>query len=81
MAARCRELLAERAEVVTAPGQATLVSFRAEGESGELVTRLYEHGVMARDIPALGWLRVSCGWWTTDDDLERLLDALGSGQA
>jgi L-cysteine/cystine lyase len=76
MAARCRELVAERAEVVTAPGQATLVSFRAEGDSGELVTRLYEGGVMVRDIPALGWLRASCGWWTTDEDLERLVDAL-----
>jgi L-cysteine/cystine lyase len=76
MAARCRELVAERAEVVTAPGQATLVSFRAEGDSGELVTRLYEGGVMVRDIPALGWLRASCGWWTTDEELERLVDAL-----
>ena len=76
MAARCRELVAERAEVVTAPGQATLVSFRAEGDSGELVSRLYEGGVMVRDIPALGWLRASCGWWTTDEELERLVDAL-----
>jgi len=76
MAARCRELVAERAEVVTAPGQATLVSFRAEGDSGQLVTRLYEAGVMVRDIPALGWLRASCGWWTTDEELERLVDAL-----
>jgi L-cysteine/cystine lyase len=76
MAARCRELVTERAEVVTAPGQATLVSFRAEGDSGELVSRLYEGGVMVRDIPALGWLRASCGWWTTDEELERLVDAL-----
>jgi L-cysteine/cystine lyase len=76
MAARCRELVAERAEVVTAPGQATLVSFRAEGDTGELVNRLYEGGVMVRDIPALGWLRASCGWWTTDEELERLVDAL-----
>jgi L-cysteine/cystine lyase len=76
IAARCHELVAERADVVTAPGQATLVSFRAEGDSGELVTRLYEGGVMVRDIPALGWLRASCGWWTTDEELERLVDAL-----
>lgn len=76
MAARCRELVAERAVVVTAPGQGTLVSFRAEGDSAELVTRLYEQGIVIRDIPALGWLRVSCGWWTTDEELERLADAL-----
>ena len=76
MAARCRELLIERANVVTAPGQGTLVSFRAQGDSGEVVKRLYEQGVLVRDVPALGWLRVSCGWWTTDEDLHRLIDAL-----
>lgn len=76
MAARCRELVAQRAEVVTAPGQATLVSFRVPGDTAELVSRLYEEGVVVRDIPATGWIRVSCGWWTTDEDLERLIDAL-----
>jgi selenocysteine lyase/cysteine desulfurase len=76
MAGRCRELLVERAEVVTAPGQGTLVSLRAKGDSGDLVKRLHERGVMVRDIPALGWLRVSCGWWTTDEDLGRLIQAL-----
>jgi L-cysteine/cystine lyase len=76
MAARCRELIAERAEVVTAPGQATLVSFRVPGDTGELVLRLYDEGVVVRDIPASGWIRVSCGWWTTDEDLQRLIDAL-----
>ena len=76
MAARCRALVAERTEVVTAPGQATLVSFRAPGDSSELVLRLNEQGVVVRDIPATGWMRVSCGWWTTDDELERLVDGL-----
>ena len=76
MAARCRELLAERFEVVTAPDQATLVSFRVEGDSEELVKRLYEHGVVVRDVPGLGWIRVSCGWWTSEEDLARLLGAL-----
>jgi L-cysteine/cystine lyase len=76
MAARCHELVAERAEVVTAPGQGTLVSFRAPGDSAELVLRLYERGVVVRDIPATGWIRVSCGWWTTDEELERLVENL-----
>jgi L-cysteine/cystine lyase len=75
-AARCRELLAERFDVVTAPGQATLVTFRVEDDSAELVKRLYARGVVVRDIPGLGWIRVSCGWWTSDDDLERLLSGL-----
>ena len=42
MTARCRELLGER--VVTAPGQATLVTFRVEGDPAEVVTQLYEAG-------------------------------------
>jgi L-cysteine/cystine lyase len=75
-AGRCRELLAERFEVVTAPGQGTLVTFRAEGETAELVRRLYDRGVVVRDIPGHGWMRVSCGWWTSDEDLERLVKAL-----
>lgn len=78
-AARCRDLLAERFEVVTAGEPATLVTFRVEEDSAELVRRLYDQGVVVRDIPAEGWIRVSCGWWTTDEDLDRLLTALGAG--
>jgi len=74
--ARCRELLAEQFDVVTAPGQATLVSFRVEGDSAELVRRLYDRGVIVRDVPSAGWIRVSCGWWTSDDDLDRLMAGL-----
>jgi selenocysteine lyase/cysteine desulfurase len=77
MTARCRELLAERFEVVTAPGQGTLVTFRVDGDSAEIVKRLYEQGVVVRDVPKLGWIRVSCGWWTSEEDLARLLSALG----
>ena len=78
-AARCRELLAERYEVVTEPGQATLVTFRYEG-AADAVRRLYEHGVIVRDIPGSELLRVSCGWWTNDDDLGRLMAALDRAQ-
>jgi L-cysteine/cystine lyase len=75
-AARCRELLGERVEILTAHGQGTLVTFCAEGDSAELVRRLYDEGIVVRDIPGLGWIRVSCGWWTSDEDLERLVAAL-----
>lgn len=76
MAARCRELLADRAELVTAPDQGTLVTIRVEGDTRELVHRLFDAGVVVRDLPGLGWLRVSCGWWTSEDDLDRLVGAL-----
>lgn len=75
-AERCRELLAGRGlEVVTEPGHATLVSFRAD-EPAEVVARLGEQGVIVRDLPGTGLVRVSCGFWTSDDDLERLARGL-----
>lgn len=76
IAARCWTLLAERFRAVTAPGQATLVSFVAGGDAAEAAARLAERGVVVRDLPGTGWLRVSCGWWTSEGDLDRLLDAL-----
>ena len=76
LAARCRELLAGRYEVVTEPGQATLVAFRwTESDPAEAAKQAYAHGVVIRDIPGTGLLRVSCGYWNDEGDLERLLDA------
>ncbi|HXH89055.1 MAG TPA: aminotransferase class V-fold PLP-dependent enzyme [Gaiellaceae bacterium] len=68
-ARRCRELLAPHVELV--PGDATLVSFRTE-DSGALVASLAAVGVVVRDLPGTGLVRASCGWWTSEDDLERL---------
>ena len=71
--ARCRELLAPLVDVV--PGGATLVSFRAE-DPPALVAKLFDAGVVVRDLPGTGLVRVSCGWWTSDEDLERLALAI-----
>jgi L-cysteine/cystine lyase len=72
-----RELVAARGlEVVTERDQATLVSFVPEGPANELVARLYERGVVVRDLPQTGWVRASCGFWTSEDDLARLADGL-----
>ena len=73
MAARCRELLAPLAEVV--PGESTLVAFR-DDDPPATVARLAEAGVVVREIPKTGLVRVSCGWWTDEDDLRRLIAAL-----
>ena len=61
---------------MTALGQGTLVTFRVEGDPAEVVTHLYEAGVVVRAVPGEPWIRVSCGWWTCDEDLERLVRAL-----
>jgi len=75
-AARCAELLAERVEVVTPPGHSTLVSFRPNDDPTELVASLYEQGVVVRELPGRNLVRASCGWWTSEDDLQRLAAAL-----
>ena len=71
--ARCRQLLTPLVDLV--PGDATLVAFRAE-DPPALVATLFAAGVVVRDLPGTGLVRVSCGWWTNDDDLERLAAAL-----
>lgn len=71
-AARCRELLGPLVEVVTPPGHSTLVSFRPAGDPTELVASLDARGVIVRELPGRNLVRASCGWWTSDDDLERL---------
>ncbi len=76
MAERCRTLLAERYEVATAPEQSTLVSFRPAGDPAETVAALAERGVVVREIPGSGLVRVSCGYWTSDDDVDRLFAGL-----
>ena len=72
MAARCAELLAPHVEVITPPGDSTLVSFRPNGDPTELVAALHEAGVIVRELPGRNIVRASCGWWTNDDDLQRL---------
>jgi len=74
-AARCRALLEPFVEVV--PGEATLVAFRHE-DPAALVERLAAEGVVVREIPKTGLVRVSCGYWTNEDDLTRLADTIGA---
>jgi L-cysteine/cystine lyase len=75
-AARCRELVAGHGEVVTEAGQATLVAWRPDEPPADAVARLAERGVVIRELPQTGWLRASCGFWTSDDDLDRLAAGL-----
>ena len=66
-----------RVEVVTPADRSTLVSFRPDGEEpADVVSRLHDAGVHVRELPGRGLVRVSCGWWTSDEDLDRLVAAL-----
>ena len=75
-AERCRELLGAHVEVLTPAERATLVTFRPEGDAADLVARLREAGVQVRDMPGRGLVRASVGYWTNEDDLERLVARL-----
>ncbi len=78
MAERCRELLAEAGFAVrTEPEQAGLVTFEPrEAEPDGAAARALEAGVVIRALPRTPWIRASCGYWTSDEDLDRLLGAL-----
>jgi L-cysteine/cystine lyase len=76
MAEVCRGVLRDRFELVAGGGESTLVSFVVGDDAAAKAARLYEAGVIVRDLPGTGWLRASCGWWTNGDDLDRLDAAL-----
>jgi L-cysteine/cystine lyase len=81
LTAHCREALEEAGEdVVTEPDQATLVSWRCRGEPAELVARLEEAGVVVRFLPGTGLVRASVGYWNTEEDLARLVEALAANR-
>ena len=76
-AERCRSVLLEAAfDVVTEPGHSNLVSWRWDGDAHEAALQLGEEGVVVRDLPGTGLLRASCGYWTSEDDLTRLVAGL-----
>ncbi|HEY2542321.1 MAG TPA: aminotransferase class V-fold PLP-dependent enzyme [Gaiellaceae bacterium] len=75
-AARCCELLDGIVEIVTPPAHSTLVSFRPAGDPTELVARLHAQDVVVRELPGRNLVRASVGWWTNEDDLQRLADGL-----
>jgi len=76
IASHCRLRLAESFEVIAEPGQGNLVSFVPPGDPAETAAQLYERGVVVRDLPGTGWVRASCGWWTNEDDIERLVTGI-----
>jgi L-cysteine/cystine lyase len=74
---RCRDRLVEAGcDVVTEPGHSNLVSWRWEGDTKAVVKRLYEQGVVIRNLPGTSLLRTSCGYWTSDEDIDRLIRIL-----
>jgi selenocysteine lyase/cysteine desulfurase len=65
--------LAQRGRAVAPRGASTLVSWETADPPAENA-RLREQGVVVRHLPDHPYLRASVGAWTSEEDLERLLE-------
>ena len=68
--------LAAHGASVTARGSSTLVSWAADDGPIE-VERLAAAGFVLRDLPGRGLVRASVGAWVSEEELERLVEAVG----
>jgi L-cysteine/cystine lyase len=73
LAAGLADRLTERGLTVRPRGRSTLVSWRTEDAQAE-VERLAGEGVIVRSIPAFGVVRASVGAWSSEEELERLVE-------
>lgn len=73
LAAMLADRLRERGLTVWPRGRSTLVSWAAEDADAE-VARLAGEGVIVRSIPAFGVVRASVGAWSSEEELERLVE-------
>jgi selenocysteine lyase/cysteine desulfurase len=69
--------LAARGAVVADRGASTLVSWEAPDPAAESA-RLLDAGLLVRDLPGTPYVRASVGGWTSEDELERLVEAATS---
>jgi selenocysteine lyase/cysteine desulfurase len=65
--------LAQRGLEVLPRGRSTLVSWKV-GDAEAEVARMASESVIVRNIPAFGVVRASVGAWSSEDELERLVD-------
>jgi L-cysteine/cystine lyase len=72
LAASLADRLAERGLEVEPRGPSTLVAWKTEDAAAE-VERLAEERVVVRSIPAFNLVRASVGAWSSDEELERLV--------
>jgi selenocysteine lyase/cysteine desulfurase len=73
LAARLADELQARGLEVGPRDRSTLVSWKAEDPAAE-VERLAENGVVVRSIPAFSLVRASVGAWSSEAELDRLVE-------
>jgi L-cysteine/cystine lyase len=72
LAASLADRLTERGLEVEPRGRSTLVSWKSDDAAAE-VQRLADERVVVRSIPAFNLVRASVGAWTSEKELERLV--------
>jgi L-cysteine/cystine lyase len=78
LAASLADRLTERGLSVRPRGRSTLVSWAASDVDAE-VARLAAERVVVRSIPAFGLVRASVGAWTSEEEIERLVELVAPG--
>ncbi len=78
LAATLATRLAEAGHRVAPRAETTLVSWE-DAEPEATRDRLTAAGILVRNLPGTSYVRASVGAWNDEDDLERLLDAVGAG--
>ena len=73
LAERLAVALAERGLRVGPRGRSTLVSWFVDDAAAE-VERLGAAGIVVRSIPAFGMVRASVGAWSSEEELDRLVE-------
>jgi L-cysteine/cystine lyase len=73
LAASLADRLAERGLEVGPRGRSTLVAWKVSDPESE-VARFSEHGIVTRFIPAFSMVRASVGAWTSEEELDRLVE-------
>jgi L-cysteine/cystine lyase len=73
LAARLAERLAERGLEVGPRGRSTLVSYKTTADVDDEVARLASEGFVVRSIASHGYIRVSVGAWSSEDELDELV--------
>jgi L-cysteine/cystine lyase len=76
LATRLVEMLTQLGFEVAPRGRSPLVSWSSADPEGD-VARLAGEGVVVRYLPGRGLVRASVGAWNSEDDLERVVRALG----
>jgi L-cysteine/cystine lyase len=67
--------LAERGIAVSPRGNSTLVSWAVD-DAPAMVDHLAAQGIVVRSIPSGGLVRASVGAWTSEAEIDRLVDAV-----